>query len=118
MPLLLVILVDGKRGARQTWPIALSVGATFAVAQFFASNFLSVELTDIVAVAGRASPPPSSCCASGPRRVATRPPRGCAPTGRGVHRRSRTWTTTGGAGSGAAPTRTVEQAPAVAETRA
>jgi lactate permease len=49
VPLLLVILVDGARGARQTWPIALSVGATFAVGQFLASNYLSVELTDIVA---------------------------------------------------------------------
>src|SRR3712207_6918007 len=25
VPLLLVLLVDGKRGARQTWPVALSV---------------------------------------------------------------------------------------------
>ena len=49
VPLLLVILVDGKRGARQTWPVALTVGVTFAIAQFLASNFLSVELTDIVA---------------------------------------------------------------------
>jgi lactate permease len=49
VPLLLVILVDGARGARQTWPIALSVGLTFAVGQFLASNYLSVELTDIVA---------------------------------------------------------------------
>ena len=49
VPLLLVILVDGMRGARQTWPIALSVGLTFAAGQFLASNYLSVELTDIVA---------------------------------------------------------------------
>ena len=49
MPLLLVFLVDGRRGVRQTWPVALSVGLTFAVAQFVASNYLSVELTDIVA---------------------------------------------------------------------
>jgi lactate permease len=49
VPLLLVLLVDGKRGVRQTWPVALSVGLTFAIAQFLASNFLSVELTDIVA---------------------------------------------------------------------
>ena len=34
---------------RQTWPVALSVGVTFAIAQFVASNYLSVELTDIVA---------------------------------------------------------------------
>ena len=49
VPLLLVFLVDGRRGVRQTWPVALSVGITFAVAQFVASNYLSVELTDIVA---------------------------------------------------------------------
>ena len=49
VPLLLVFLVDGRRGVRQTWPVALSVGFTFAVAQFVASNYLSVELTDIVA---------------------------------------------------------------------
>ena len=42
-------MVDGKRGVRQTWPVALSVGVTFAIAQFVASNYLSVELTDIVA---------------------------------------------------------------------
>ena len=49
VPLLLVLLVDGARGVRETWPVALSVGATFAVAQFVASNFISVELTDIMA---------------------------------------------------------------------
>jgi lactate permease len=49
VPLLLVLMVDGKRGVRQTWPVALSVGVSFAVAQFVASNYLSVELTDIVA---------------------------------------------------------------------
>ena len=49
VPLLLVLLVDGARGVRETWPVALSVGATFAVAQFVASNFISVELTDIIA---------------------------------------------------------------------
>jgi lactate permease len=49
VPLLLVLMVDGKRGVRQTWPVALSVGISFAVAQFVASNYLSVELTDIVA---------------------------------------------------------------------
>jgi lactate permease len=49
VPLLLVLLVDGMRGVRQTWPLALSVGVTFAIAQFLASNYLSVELTDIVA---------------------------------------------------------------------
>ena len=49
VPLLLVMIVDGKRGLRQTWPVALVIGGGFAVAQFLSSNFFSVELTDIVA---------------------------------------------------------------------
>lgn len=49
VPLLLVLMVDGWRGVRQTWPVALTVGVAFAVTQFLSSNFLSVELTDIVA---------------------------------------------------------------------
>ncbi|MEU3189761.1 L-lactate permease [Streptomyces sp. NPDC006992] len=49
VPLLLVALVDGVRGVRQTWPAALVCGGAFAVAQFASSNYLSVELTDIVA---------------------------------------------------------------------
>ena len=49
VPLLLVLLVDGRKGVRQVWPVALAVGVVFAIAQFVASNFLSVELTDIIA---------------------------------------------------------------------
>ena len=49
VPALLVLMVDGKRGLRQTWPVALSVGVSFGIAQFVAANYLSVELTDIVA---------------------------------------------------------------------
>lgn len=49
VPLLLVLLVDGLRGVRQVWPVALVVGLVFAVAQWLASTYLSVELTDIVA---------------------------------------------------------------------
>jgi lactate permease len=49
VPLLLVILVDGKRGLRQTWPAALVVGLAFALTQFVSANFVSVELTDIIA---------------------------------------------------------------------
>jgi lactate permease len=44
-----VFLVDGRRGVRQLWPLALVVGLVFAVAQYVSSNFLSVELTDIIA---------------------------------------------------------------------
>ena len=49
VPLILVGMVDGKRGIRQTWPAALAGGAAFALAQFACSNYVSVELTDIVA---------------------------------------------------------------------
>jgi lactate permease len=49
VPLILVFIVDGKRGVRQTWPVALVSGIVFGLAQFIASNFLVVELTDVVA---------------------------------------------------------------------
>ncbi|WP_016908002.1 L-lactate permease [Streptomyces xiaopingdaonensis] len=49
VPLLLVALVDGKRGIRQSWPVALVCGGAFAVAQFVSANYISVELTDIIA---------------------------------------------------------------------
>jgi lactate permease len=42
-------MVDGRRGIRQTWPAALVCGVSFAIAQFISSNFISVELTDIIA---------------------------------------------------------------------
>ncbi|UPO78901.1 L-lactate permease [Arthrobacter sp. Helios] len=49
VPLILVFLVDGRRGVRQTWPVALVAGFVFGLAQFVASNFFVVELTDVVA---------------------------------------------------------------------
>ncbi len=49
VPLLLVFIVDGRRGVRQTWPVALVAGAAFGAAQFVTSNFFAVELTDVVA---------------------------------------------------------------------
>ncbi len=49
VPLILVGMVDGMRGIRQAWPAALIGGLTFAVGQFVCSNYISVELTDIVA---------------------------------------------------------------------
>ncbi|EOM74559.1 L-lactate permease [Rhodococcus rhodnii] len=49
VPLLLVFLVDGKRGVRQTWPVAIVAGVSFGIAQFVTSNYLTVELTDVVA---------------------------------------------------------------------
>ncbi|MBA2792986.1 MAG: L-lactate permease [Thermoleophilaceae bacterium] len=48
VPLILVGVVDGARGVRQAWPAALVAGASFALAQFVCSNYISVELTDII----------------------------------------------------------------------
>jgi len=47
VPLVLVWLVDGRRGLRETWVPALVCGVAFAVAQFVASNFVSAQLADI-----------------------------------------------------------------------
>jgi lactate permease len=49
VPLVLVGMVDGMRGVRQAWPAALVGGLVFALAQFACANYVSVELTDIVA---------------------------------------------------------------------
>jgi lactate permease len=49
VPLILVGMVDGMRGVRQTWPAAVLGGLAFAIGQFVCSNYISVELTDIVA---------------------------------------------------------------------
>jgi lactate permease len=49
VPLILIGMVDGARGIRQTWPAAVVGGVVFGAAQFGCSNYLSVELTDIVA---------------------------------------------------------------------
>src|SRR4051812_29401718 len=49
VPLILVFMVDGRRGVRQAWPAALVGGAVFAAGQALCSNAISVELTDIVA---------------------------------------------------------------------
>lgn len=49
VPLMLVALVDGKRGIKQTWPIAIVVGLAFGVAQWVSATWISVELTDVIA---------------------------------------------------------------------
>ena len=59
VPCILVFIVDGKRGVKQTWPVALVSGVAFGAAQFVTSNYFAVELTDVVAavvtVAGHAA---------------------------------------------------------------
>ncbi|WP_328607557.1 L-lactate permease [Amycolatopsis sp. NBC_00345] len=56
VPLLLVIIVDGRRGLRETWVPALVCGIAFGLVQFLASNFVSPQLADIgAALAGAAA---------------------------------------------------------------
>jgi lactate permease len=49
VPLILVGMVDGRRGIKAAWPAAMAGGVAFAIGQFVCSNYISVELTDIVA---------------------------------------------------------------------
>lgn len=49
VPLILLFILDGRRGIKDCWPAALVVGGFFAGAQFLCSNYFSYELTDIVA---------------------------------------------------------------------
>ena len=49
VPLFLLVMVDGRRGIKQAWPAAVAAGLGFALGQFACSNYISVELTDIVA---------------------------------------------------------------------
>jgi len=49
VPLALVAIVDGWRGLRETWPVALVCGVVFAIGQYATSNFISVPLADVVA---------------------------------------------------------------------
>ncbi|UTT66280.1 L-lactate permease [Janibacter sp. CX7] len=49
VPLLLVFMVDGRRGVRQTWPAAVVIGLAFASTQWVSATWISVEMTDIIA---------------------------------------------------------------------
>ncbi|MCC3282158.1 L-lactate permease [Arthrobacter caoxuetaonis] len=49
VPLILIFILDGFRGIKETWPAALVTGVAFAGAQVLCSTFFSYELTDIVA---------------------------------------------------------------------
>jgi glycolate permease/lactate permease len=49
IPLYLVVLLSGWRGALGVWPAVLVAGSTFAAGQFVVSNFVGPELTDTLA---------------------------------------------------------------------
>ncbi len=54
IPFVLIFMVDGRRALREAWPAALTAGVVFAVLQFAVSNYVSVQLTDIIAALGSA----------------------------------------------------------------
>ncbi|MFE2019176.1 L-lactate permease [Streptomyces sp. NPDC059499] len=78
VPLILVFLVDGKRGLRETWLPALVCGVAFAVAQFAASNYVSAQLADIAAALVGAG---ALIAVPGARRPAAEPVRASVLTG-------------------------------------
>jgi len=47
--LFIVMVIDGKRGLKETWHVAIACGVFFGIAQFIASNFISYMITDIIA---------------------------------------------------------------------
>jgi lactate permease len=56
VPLLLLVIIDGRRGLRELWVPALVCGIAFGLAQFLVSNYVTAELSDIAsALAGAAA---------------------------------------------------------------
>ena len=49
IPVLLLGILDGKRGMKQAWPAALVAGVTMGLGHILAANFLSYELTAVFA---------------------------------------------------------------------
>jgi len=80
VPLILVGIVDGRRGVRMTWPAAVVAGVSFAVAQFACANYVSVELTDIVASLASAGAVVALLRVWQPSEPFTEPGAGAAPT--------------------------------------
>jgi lactate permease len=49
IPFWLIAAYDGVRGIRETWPVLLVAGASFAIPQFVMSNYQGPYLVDVVA---------------------------------------------------------------------
>ena len=49
VPFLLVIILDGKQGAKDCWLPSFVVGISFAITQWWCSNHFAYELTDVIA---------------------------------------------------------------------
>jgi lactate permease len=55
IPFVIVLMVGGRRGLRETWPVALTAGLSFGLTQFAVSNYVSPQLTDILAALASAA---------------------------------------------------------------
>lgn len=49
VPLLILLIMDGVRGLKDCWPVALAVGLSYSFFTWISAAYLSVELTDMVA---------------------------------------------------------------------
>jgi L-lactate permease len=49
IPFWLILIMDGVKGVRETWPAILVCGISFATVQFLTANFIGPELPDITA---------------------------------------------------------------------
>ncbi|KQB83774.1 L-lactate permease [Corynebacterium oculi] len=49
VPFVLCLIMDGWRGLRQVWPMALVLGVSFGGGQYLAAHYFAYELTDVVA---------------------------------------------------------------------
>lgn len=47
VPFWVIIIMDGWRGVRETWPAILVCGLSFAITQFLTANYVGPELPDI-----------------------------------------------------------------------
>lgn len=47
VPFWLVAMMDGWKGIKETWPAALVAGLSFAITQYYTSNYIGPELPDI-----------------------------------------------------------------------
>ncbi len=49
VPFWIIMIMDGWRGVKETWPAILVAGGSFAVVQYFTANHIGPELPDITA---------------------------------------------------------------------
>ena len=47
IPFFLIFLMNGFRGVKETWPVALVAGGSFAIVQYITATYLGPELPDI-----------------------------------------------------------------------